>query len=204
MHRLCRVQQQVEHCLLQVRGIKHSGKRTGRKVKPQSHALMLRLRAEKIGKFFDDAVEIRGPGVQTQLARIRQEVSEDAAKPFGLATQAVESAQQPLASVLGSGFILGKILDALGEQLRVEADGAERVLDFMGEAARHLPQFRETFGRAGPALGGELLGKDAPNLPAGDGGCERSTQNQTHSDICQGGPVGEGRGQCGCGVGHED
>jgi hypothetical protein len=187
LHGLDGVEHEVQDGLLEVCGVEGGGEGCGVEVQAHADALVLGLGGEEVGEFFDDAVEVGGFRVQAEFAGVGEKVGEDAAEAFGFAAEAVEAAEQSLAGVLGRGLVLGEVFDAFGEELGVEADGAERVLDLVGEAAGHLAQFGEAFGGAGAAFGGELLGEDAADEDARDDGGKGGAEDEAEGEVDKGG-----------------
>src|SRR5690606_40173367 len=127
---------------------------------------------------------------------------EDAAEALDLAA---ERADAPGEAALLVG-VDGKDVEALGEELRVEADGGEGVLDLVGEAAGHGADLGHAFGGAGAAFGGAVAGELTLREGARDQGGEEDASGEAdeqggggkieHSAAeCTAAPRGSGRGR---------
>jgi len=135
---------------------------------------VLSLGREEVEKFLDEVVDVCGRGGEAQASGKLEEIGENAAEALGFAAEGVEAAEEPT-------FFIGRKLsvgDVLGEELGVEADGGERILDFVGQPTGHGAKFREALRIACAALGVVALlgvpamerGSGAPNSEGGEGG----------------------------------
>jgi hypothetical protein len=111
----------------------------------------------EVPHFFNDRTQITPLGRELDAAGKLQEVTQNACEPIHLTAECFDSANEAVAFVrLERG-----VLQVLNEQLRIEANGRERVLYFVGQPAGHRTKFGEplalprfTLGRSGAALSG--------------------------------------------------
>ena len=140
VHRLHRINHQIQHGLLDELGIDGCHKRAIISfAQSQLHAVELRLRGEKVGEVFEQLIDICGLTVHFHLAGVFEEVFERFAQSSGFTLHGAEPIKHPLLMWIAS-------VQIFSEQLEIELNCREGVFDFVGESTCEGAQFGETFG----------------------------------------------------------
>lgn len=166
-HGLEGVEEEVEDGLLDESGIDVGGEGARGEVDAEANLLFFGLWGEEVGEFVEEGIEVGGVGIEAEFAGVFEEVGEDGTEAFDFAAEGGVAAREAFFVFVGNV----EIVDPLGEELGVEADGGEGVFDLVGEAAGHGTEFGEAFGGASALLGGaDALDGTADGPPRGEGG----------------------------------
>jgi hypothetical protein len=97
---------------------------------------LIALGMEEVAQLLHQPHQVLAAGVEPDAPGELEEVAQDPAEPLDLAAQRVEAPHQARLLLL----LHRRLAQGLAQELGVEADGGERILDLVGQAAGHRAQ----------------------------------------------------------------